>query len=183
MQPTTRIGVTVTFLRMDARNPAPLSLPPGYQLARVERCSVAFYRYLYATVGGAYCWWLRRSLGDEALRHPDQLLEASGRRGNLQASDLVEATLAVFLQREQLLDRVPRELTHGLRNVGLEDEARRVRGRSAGHLQRPLVDDGDVFPTPCDQFIGNVGANDAGADDDNARRKIHRVSCTFCANG
>ena len=67
MQPTTRIAVTVTFLRMDQRNPAPRTLPAEFDLVQVERCSVAFYRYLYGTVGAPYMWWLRRSLSDEAL--------------------------------------------------------------------------------------------------------------------
>ncbi len=67
MQPTTRVGVRVTFLRMEEPNPAPRSLPPDTDLVRLERCSVPFYRYLYGTVGGPYVWWLRRSLTDEAL--------------------------------------------------------------------------------------------------------------------
>ena len=58
---TIRIGVTVTFLRMDRppSEPAP-PLPPSASLALVTRCSVPFYRYLYDTVGGPYLWWLRR---------------------------------------------------------------------------------------------------------------------------
>jgi hypothetical protein len=67
MQPTTRIAVRVTFLRMEARGPAPRALPPAVDLVAVRHCSVAFYRYLYGTVGAPYLWWLRRSLPDEAL--------------------------------------------------------------------------------------------------------------------
>lgn len=67
MQPTTRVAVRVTFLRSAERNPAPRPLPPDTDLIRLSRCSVAFYRYLYGTVGGPYVWWLRRSLSDEAL--------------------------------------------------------------------------------------------------------------------
>src|SRR5689334_18540469 len=67
MQPTVRVGVRVTFLRMDQRGPAPRSLPPDTALVRLTRCSVPFYRYLYGTVGAPYVWWLRRSLSDEAL--------------------------------------------------------------------------------------------------------------------
>ena len=67
MQPTTRVGVRVTFLRMEERNPAPRPLPSDTGLVRLDRCSVPFYRYLYGTVGGPYVWWLRRSLADEAL--------------------------------------------------------------------------------------------------------------------
>ncbi|MBV8914513.1 MAG: GNAT family N-acetyltransferase [Acetobacteraceae bacterium] len=67
MQPTTRVAVRVTFLRMDGRGPAPRPLPPETSLIRLDHCSVPFYRYLYGTVGAAYVWWLRRSLSDEAL--------------------------------------------------------------------------------------------------------------------
>lgn len=67
MQPTTRIAVTVTFLRMEHRSPAPRPLPGDCDLVRVDQCSVAFYRFLYATVGAPYMWWLRRSLSDEVI--------------------------------------------------------------------------------------------------------------------
>jgi GNAT superfamily N-acetyltransferase len=67
MQPSTPVGVTVTFLRMDRRGPAPRPLPADTSLVRLAQCSVPFYRYLYGTVGGPYVWWLRRSLTDAAL--------------------------------------------------------------------------------------------------------------------
>jgi GNAT superfamily N-acetyltransferase len=68
MEPTTRVAVTVTFLRMD-RPPAepPPALPAEARVVRVPRCSVAFYRYLYDTVGGSYVWWLRRAVSDDKL--------------------------------------------------------------------------------------------------------------------
>ena len=62
MSPVTRVGVTVTFLRMDQ---APKVLAPGMgagvQIVRVQAPSVPFYRYLYNTVGADYLWWLRRT--------------------------------------------------------------------------------------------------------------------------
>ena len=66
--PRTRIAVNVTFLRMETR-PAdmPAAFPPGVVLARVEAPTVPFYRYLYATVGGSYCWWLRRVAPDAEI--------------------------------------------------------------------------------------------------------------------
>ncbi|HEY0205512.1 MAG TPA: GNAT family N-acetyltransferase [Acetobacteraceae bacterium] len=70
MQPTTRVGVTVTFLRLDLATPESspaAALPLDTSLIRLSSCTVPYYRYLYATVGGAYCWWLRRSLSDPAL--------------------------------------------------------------------------------------------------------------------
>ena len=68
MEPVVRVGVTVTFLRMD-RPPAEAapSLPPGTQVIRVEGCTVPFYRYLYNTVGADYVWWLRRTTPDDEL--------------------------------------------------------------------------------------------------------------------
>ena len=68
MGPVTRVGVTVTFLRMDQ---APVSKAPGlgpeFQIVRVASPSVPFYRYLYNTVGADYLWWLRRTTPDEEL--------------------------------------------------------------------------------------------------------------------
>lgn len=68
MEPVVRVGVTVTFLRMD-RPPAEAapSLPPGWQVVRAEAATVPFYRYLYNTVGEDYVWWLRRSMPDAEL--------------------------------------------------------------------------------------------------------------------
>jgi GNAT superfamily N-acetyltransferase len=68
VEPVIRIGVTVTFLRMDAPPPSPaLALPDGAHVVRVPAPTVAFYRYLYDTVGGPYVWWLRRALPDQDL--------------------------------------------------------------------------------------------------------------------
>lgn len=68
MQPTTRVAVTVTFLRLDRVPPDDARpLPADATLVRLSRPSVAFYRFLYDTVGAPYLWWLRRSLTDEVL--------------------------------------------------------------------------------------------------------------------
>ncbi len=69
VEPTTRIAVDVTFLRMDrapkGRGPA---LPAGLEVERLfPRCSVAHYRQLYTAVGNDYVWWLRRTLTDGEL--------------------------------------------------------------------------------------------------------------------
>ncbi|MEA2743554.1 MAG: hypothetical protein QOG25_1925 [Acetobacteraceae bacterium] len=68
MGPFTRVGVTVTFLRMDQAptDPAP-ALTPNFQVIRLQAPSVPFYRYLYNTVGADYLWWLRRTTPDEEL--------------------------------------------------------------------------------------------------------------------
>lgn len=68
MEPVIRVGVTVTFLRMDQRpEEAAPALPAGANVTRVASCSVAFYRYLYDTVGADYVWWLRRTVPDVEL--------------------------------------------------------------------------------------------------------------------
>lgn len=68
MEPVVRVAVTVTFLRMDqAPKVAAPSLPTGFQMVRAEAPTVAFYRYLYNTVGADYVWWLRRTMSDKEL--------------------------------------------------------------------------------------------------------------------
>ncbi len=75
LERTTRVGVTVTFLRMEQSpsDPAP-ALPSGVVVERLTFCSVERYRRLYETVGGPHVWWLRRILSDKELalllRHP-----------------------------------------------------------------------------------------------------------------
>jgi GNAT superfamily N-acetyltransferase len=68
MGPVTRVGVTVTFLRMDQAptSPAP-GLGPAFHIIRIQTPSVPFYRYLYNTVGADYLWWLRRTTPDHEL--------------------------------------------------------------------------------------------------------------------
>ena len=63
-----RAAVTVTFLRME-RPPARVAeaLPGDTDLVRLKRPTVAYYRYLYDTVGAPYLWWLRRALPLQAL--------------------------------------------------------------------------------------------------------------------
>ena|ERR1700712_1878194 len=68
MSPVTRVGVTVTFLRMDqAPNVLAPGMGPGFQIVRAQAPSVPFYRYLYNTVGADYLWWLRRVTPDHEL--------------------------------------------------------------------------------------------------------------------
>ena len=68
VEPAVRVGVTVTFLRMDhpPAEPAP-DLPPGWKVRPEPYCSDATYRSLYNTVGAQYVWWLRRAMPDRAL--------------------------------------------------------------------------------------------------------------------
>jgi GNAT superfamily N-acetyltransferase len=61
--PTTRIAVTVTFLKQQATPAGPSKpLPSDTTLVRLPKPTVAFYRYLYDTVGAPYVWWLRRTM-------------------------------------------------------------------------------------------------------------------------
>lgn len=63
-----RVGVVVTFLRMDrAPMDAAPALPADVQVRQVANCSVEQYRFLYNTVGAEYVWWLRRTLSDRQL--------------------------------------------------------------------------------------------------------------------
>ena len=68
MEPVVRVGVVVTFMRMDRppADPAP-ALPSDYEIRVVSPCSVAEYRFLYDTVGAPYVWWLRRTMPDREL--------------------------------------------------------------------------------------------------------------------
>ena len=67
-EPCVRVGVIVTFLRMDTP-PAdkPRALPPNAEVKRDRWCTVEQYRMLYNTVGAPYVWWLRRIVPDHAL--------------------------------------------------------------------------------------------------------------------
>ena len=68
MEPVARITVTVTFLRMDRPPPGPSpGMPTDYQVVAVQSPTVAFYRFLYNTVGADYVWWLRRTTPDDEL--------------------------------------------------------------------------------------------------------------------
>lgn len=67
--PSGKLADTVTYLEMTekpTRVPAPM---PAAKLAllRAERCTVSFYRYLYATVGEPWVWYERRIWSDQRL--------------------------------------------------------------------------------------------------------------------
>ncbi len=65
---TTRVGVTVTFLRQEKQPPPiQITLPPDAAIVRVPAPTVGFYRYLYDSVGAAHVWWLRRTMPKDQL--------------------------------------------------------------------------------------------------------------------
>jgi GNAT superfamily N-acetyltransferase len=68
VEPVVRVGVVVTFLRMDRAptDPAP-KLPPEAEVRLIQNCSVAQYRQLYNSVGERHLWWLRRAMTDQQL--------------------------------------------------------------------------------------------------------------------
>ena len=96
MEPVVRVGVVVTFLRMD-RAPTEVTppLPPGVRVLPEPYCTVATYRQLYNAVGAAYVWWLRRTMPDQQLaallRNPavsiHVLHDAEGRVGGFYELD------------------------------------------------------------------------------------------------
>lgn len=64
------LDVTVTYLEMtEPPHDAPPHPPAGQRVAvmRAERPPVAFYRFLYDTIGETWLWWERRALDDQAL--------------------------------------------------------------------------------------------------------------------
>ena len=68
MEPVIRVGVVVTFLRMDhaPTDPAP-PLPPEAEVRTIRDCTVEQYRELYNSVGERHVWWLRRAMSDQQL--------------------------------------------------------------------------------------------------------------------
>ncbi len=116
-------------------------------------------------------------------RSPMQFAQSVLGQGQLEAADLVEAPLAVELERARLLDRVPGELGHGLGAIGLEHEPGRVRGRAAGREQRPLLDDDDVGPAAHDELVGQRTADDAGTDDRDVRARRQGSDSSRDGNG
>ena len=97
-----------------------------------------------------------------------QVDQPLGGRGDLQPADLLEAPRAVEIEAGELVDGVGRELRHRLRRAHLEHEPGCVGGRAAGQRERALVDDRHPVDATRGQLVGEVGADDAGADDDDA---------------
>jgi GNAT superfamily N-acetyltransferase len=64
----TRVGVTVTFLRMSERLPGPGPvLPANATIRQLRSPTNDEYRELQTKVGHPYLWWLRRVMPDEEL--------------------------------------------------------------------------------------------------------------------
>ena len=65
-----KLATTITFLEMTARPQIDPVHPPSnlkIALLHAERPSLAFYRFLYDTVGEPWLWWERRVMSDAAL--------------------------------------------------------------------------------------------------------------------
>ena len=68
VEAVTRVGVMVTFLRMEwAPVESAPNLPEDVRVRVASLCEVPFYRFLYETVGADYVWWLRRVMPDAQL--------------------------------------------------------------------------------------------------------------------
>lgn len=64
-----QIEVVTTYLEMlEAPHRTSVAPPPGTALLKLDDPSVAFYRFLYETVGESWLWYERRQLADDALR-------------------------------------------------------------------------------------------------------------------
>lgn len=65
-----KLEITVTYLEMTeppTQPPPPAPAAVRVALLRAESPTVAFYRFLYNTVGERWLWWERRALSDDAL--------------------------------------------------------------------------------------------------------------------
>jgi len=65
-----KLRFTITYLEMTERPAMPPVHPPSnlkFALMLARRPTVAFYRYLYNSVGGDWRWWYRRQMPDEEL--------------------------------------------------------------------------------------------------------------------
>ncbi|MDY0885028.1 GNAT family acetyltransferase [Dongia soli] len=65
-----KLDVVVTYLEMTSRPTRPSTPMPlgNYALLKLEEPTVAYYRYLYNTVGEPWFWYERREIGDAALQ-------------------------------------------------------------------------------------------------------------------
>jgi GNAT superfamily N-acetyltransferase len=84
--PDGKLSTVITYLEM-TRPPsgAAPARPARVALEQVEHCSVAFYRFLYNTVGAPWLWYERRLLDDDELRdvldHPAVSIHVAYRCG------------------------------------------------------------------------------------------------------
>jgi GNAT superfamily N-acetyltransferase len=65
-----KLANTITYLEMHARPSLPKIAPPSHLTVALMRCHrpiVAFYRFLYNTVGGPWLWWERRAWTDAQI--------------------------------------------------------------------------------------------------------------------
>ena len=67
--PGGKIESTITYMEMRSRpvTPTPPSPAKKLSLLHAERPSVAFYRFLYNTVGADWLWYERRAMDDDTL--------------------------------------------------------------------------------------------------------------------
>lgn len=69
--------VTVSYLQMFAPNGEEAAIPDQLEIRHVSRPAVAWYRFLYETIGATWQWERRRGQSDAAL---GALIENSGMR-------------------------------------------------------------------------------------------------------
>ena len=123
--------------------------------------------------------------GQSEARRPTglalQLLHPFAGGGEPETSDLAPADVDTGLLGEPPVERDAVHHQSRERQAGakLTDKARRMEGRPAGELG-PLQQH-DVAPTALDEVIGDAGAADATADDDDARAFGQRHPAACCS--
>ena len=100
---------------------------------------------------------------DDAMRRWSSFIRSP------RAGDLDPAALGEDAHLLVLLDAVGGQRGHLARVVGQEDEVRGVAGRAARVGQRALLDLDDVAPAQPGEVVDEAVADDARADDDDAR--------------
>ena len=100
-----------------------------------------------------------------------QLLHAAGRGGKRQRAALTVARRLPRLRLKTAIElaRVAREARHVHALAQLSDETCGVPGRAAGELL--ALKQHDVAPTELAQVVGDRAADDAAADNDDARTR------------